>query len=214
MIAGHMIAKRHPFERQPMHIRLALGLALLAAMAAAAKNQLPVISAGEPAVESQEGTAGKVALELIDWEQTLKRVAAHKGKIVVLDAWSTTCSPCIKEFPHLVKLHKRHGGKELVCMSISCDYQGIKSKPPEYYKERVLKFLEKHEATFENFLCTIEAEELFEKMQIASIPAVFVFGRDGKLVKCFNNDMAEKEEDNFTYEDVTRLVDQLLAKKR
>lgn len=153
-----------------------------------------------------------VKLTVASWEETLEKVAAHKGKIVVLDAWSTSCVPCIQEFPNLVQMHKKYGGKEVVCMSLACDYVGIKSKPPEFYRERVQKFLDKQEATFENLLASVEAEELFEKMKIASIPAVFVFGKDGKLVKCFNNDSAQSEAENFTYEDVNKLVAELVKK--
>lgn len=155
----------------------------------------------------------KVSLEVADWDQTLKAVAAHKGKIVVLDAWSTSCQPCMKEFPNLVKLHQKYTGKGVVCMALACDYQGIKNKPPEFYRERVVKFLEKQGAGFQNLLASVEAEELYAKMEIASIPAVFVFGRDGKLAKRFDNEQAKTEEDNFTYADVTKLVEELLAKK-
>jgi hypothetical protein len=51
-------------------------------------------------------------------------------------------------------------------------------------------------------------------MELASIPAVYVFGRDGKLAKRFDNEQAEKEEDAFTYADVIKLVDKLLAAKK
>ena len=159
------------------------------------------------------GEKPKVSLEIADWDQTLKFVAAHKGKIVVLDAWSTSCQPCMKEFPNLVKLHQKYGGKEVVCMALACDYQGIKNKPPEFYRERVLKFLEKQGAVFQNLLASVEAEELYAKMEIASIPAVFVFGRDGKLAKRFDNEQAKTDDDNFTYADVTKLVEELLAQK-
>jgi thiol-disulfide isomerase/thioredoxin len=132
----------------------------------------------------------------------------------VLDAWSTSCVPCIKEFPNLVNLHKKHAAKGLVCMSMSCDYAGISKKPPEFYKERVLKFLEKQEATFQNILSNVPSDELFDEMKLSSIPAVYVFGRDGKLVKRFDNENAKTEEDNFTYEQVTQMVEELLSKKK
>lgn len=166
-----------------------------------------VTTALEPAA------AAEVTVDIASWEETQKRVAAHKGKIVVLDAWSTSCQPCMKEFPHLVELHKRLASKGVVCMSMSCDYAGIKNKPPEFYKERVLKFLTKQEATFENILCNVPSDELFDAMKLSSIPAVYVFGRDGKLAKRFDNEKAEKEEDNFTYDDVTKLVEELVKKK-
>jgi thiol-disulfide isomerase/thioredoxin len=155
----------------------------------------------------------KVSIEIVNWEETQKLVAAHKGKIVVLDAWSTSCQPCMKEFPNLVKLHQKYGGKGLACMSLSCDYQGIKNKPPEFYRQRVLNFLEKQEAVFQNLLASVPAEELYEKLELASIPAVFVYGRDGKLVKRFDNEQAKSEDENFTYADVVKLVDELLKAK-
>jgi thiol-disulfide isomerase/thioredoxin len=182
---------------------------------------LPQISADDTPAEKKvaakepgEKSKGKVSLETASWEDTLKLVAAHKGKkIVVLDAWSTSCQPCMKEFPNLVKLHQKYGDKRVACMSLSCDYQGIKTKPPEFYRQRVTAFLEKQGATFQNLLASEPAEDLYEKMELASIPAVFVFGLDGKLVKRFDNEQAKTEEDNFTYEDVNKLVEELLKSK-
>ena len=167
--------------------------------------------AGLGRAQDKAAGKGKVTLQIASWEETQAKVAAHKGKVVVLDAWSTSCPPCMKEFPNLVKLHRKYP-KDVACLSLSCDYAGIKNKPPEFYRERVQTFLEKQEATFENLLASIEAEEVFEKLKIASIPAVLVYGRDGKLVKCFNNDQAPTEEEGFTYADVTMLVEELLAK--
>ncbi|MSR60348.1 MAG: TlpA family protein disulfide reductase [Planctomycetaceae bacterium] len=193
--------------------RMALTILACAAATAFVGGTDCTTSADEkPAAKSAE--APKVTLQIASWEETLKLVAKQKGKVVVLDAWSTSCSPCLKEFPNLVKLHKRHAARGVVCMSMSCDYAGITNKPPEFYKEKVLKFLEKQEATFTNILSNVDSEDLFDQMKLSSIPAVYVFGRDGKLVKRFDNDKAEKEEDNFTYDDVTKLVDELLAKKQ
>lgn len=155
-------------------------------------------------------SATTVSLEIKNWDETLELVAQHKGKVVVLDVWSTSCDPCMVEFPHLVELHKQHGDK-LVCMSASCDYAGIKSKPPESYRDHVLEFLTKKEATFQNVLLNVESDALFEKIELASIPAVYVFGRDGKVAKRFDNDNAKPGED-FTYtKDIVPFVEKLLA---
>ena len=129
----------------------------------------------KPAKDAPKGDAAKskVSVKVVTWEETLKLVADQKGKVVVLDAWSTSCQPCMKEFPNLVKLHEKYGNYGVACMSLSCDYQGIKNKPPDYYRERVLKFLEKQGAGFQNLLSSEPAEELYDKMELASIPAVF-----------------------------------------
>ncbi len=162
---------------------------------------------------SGDAAKSKIAVQIVDWDETQKLVAAHKGKIVVLDAWSTSCPPCMKEFPNLVKLHQKYGGKEVACMSLSCDYAGIKNKPPEFYRERVEKFLSKQGAEFQNLLSSVPSEDLFEKMKLSSIPAVYVYGRDGKLVKRFDNEQAKSDADEFTYAEVTKLVEELVAKK-
>jgi thiol-disulfide isomerase/thioredoxin len=164
-----------------------------------------------PLAWSADKEAGKVSLQIANWDQTQKLVAKNKGKIVVLDAWSTSCEPCKREFPNLVKLHKKFP-KDVACMSLSCDYVGIKNKPPEFYRERVLKFLESQEATFTNIMANTPADDLFAEMDLAAIPAVYVYGRDGKLVKRFDNDSIANEDDAFTYEDVNKLVGELLKK--
>lgn len=154
-----------------------------------------------------------VTLDIKNWDETLALVAEHKGKVVVLDLWSTSCDPCMVEFPHLVELHKRHSDK-LVCMSASCDYAGIKSKPPETYREPVLEFLTKKDATFQNVLLNVESDVLFEKIELASIPAVYVFGVDGKVAKRFDNDNAKPGGD-FTYtKDIVPFVEKLLEETK
>jgi thiol-disulfide isomerase/thioredoxin len=158
---------------------------------------------------------GEVTLKILNWDESLDIVKQHKGKIVVVDVWSTSCAPCMKEFPNLVKLH-RELGNDVACVSISTDYAGSKKKPPEFYQERVLKFLTQKEATFDNVLCNVPSDELFEKLDLASIPAVYVFGRDGKQVKRFDSSSQGKlgtDEEAFTYADVNKLVETLLQKK-
>ncbi len=139
------------------------------------------------------------------------QVAEHQGKVVVLDAWSTSCGPCMKEFPNLVDLHNKHAGGDVVCMSMSVDYDGIPNKPPEFYRERVLKFLTKVNSTLDNYLLNQESAQWYEAVDLSAIPAVFVYGRDGELVKRFDNDSIGANDEPFTYEDVNKLVEELLA---
>ena len=168
----------------------------------------PTSSISEPTATTKSEAKSDVPLDIKSWEETLALVAKHKGKVVVLDLWSTSCDPCKKEFPHLVEMHNKHGDK-VVCMSASCDYVGIKGKPPESYKPQVLEFLTEQKATFQNILLNVESDVLFEKIELASIPAVYVFGTEGKQVKRFDNDAGGAE---FTYEkEVVPFVEKLLA---
>jgi len=149
--------------------------------------------------------ADAVEVEITDWAGVQKWIASQKGKVVVVDMWSLSCEPCRREFPNLVKLHNEKGDK-VACLSVSTDYAGIKSKPPKFYEPRVLEFLTSQKATCKNVLCSIESEELFEKLDLASIPAVYVYGKDGKQAKRFAG-----EEVHYDKE-VLPLVDELLKK--
>jgi hypothetical protein len=107
----------------------------------------------------------------------------------------------MKEFPGLVKLAGKHAD-DVVCVSFNVDYAGIKSKPPEYYRERVTKFLTGRNAAFRNYLSTEEADKVFDSLKLPSIPAVIVYGRDGKAAKRFDSSLlTDDESEAFTYQD-------------
>jgi thiol-disulfide isomerase/thioredoxin len=144
--------------------------------------------------------SGTVALQVDDWAGVEKLIAAHAGKVVVVDLWSTSCIPCRREFPNLVQLH-RDLGPAVACISVSTDYDGIPSKPPETYREKVLAFLTEQHATIENVLSSTAAEDLFNELKIGSIPAVFVYDQSGKRAKVFADPVDGEE---FTYADHIR----------
>ncbi|MBK8252844.1 MAG: TlpA family protein disulfide reductase [Polyangiaceae bacterium] len=45
----------------------------------------------------------------------------YKGKVVLIDFWSTTCDPCLAAMPHLVDLYKKNKEKGFVILAISLD---------------------------------------------------------------------------------------------
>ena len=143
----------------------------------------------------------KLVLQELDWKQLQELVASHKGKVVVVDLWSTSCEPCLREFPHLVALQKQHPA-DVVCISYDCDFIGAKNKPAAYYRERVLKFLESAEAkSIINAMSTVAADELFVQIDVDSIPAVYVYDQSGKLAKRFDNRTpASPTEEGISYE--------------
>jgi thiol-disulfide isomerase/thioredoxin len=149
---------------------------------------VPVAAGCSPKAETPRQAA--VSLQTLDYNGIQKLIASHKGKVVVMDCWSTSCEPCIREFPKLVELHKKHGADKVACVSLSFDYEGIGQ--PEEVQPGVLAFLEKQQATFDNVLCSEESDTLRKKMELSSIPAVYVFDREGKS-KRFEGEEAYKE---------------------
>jgi thiol-disulfide isomerase/thioredoxin len=153
---------------------------------------------------------GAVQVKLVDHAGLLAEVARQRGKVVVLDCWSTSCPPCVREFPRLVDLQNRHGD-QIACLSLSLDYEGIDR--PEELLPPVRTFLEKVRAgRLVNMLASEESDSFYPKLGIDSVPAVFVYGRDGTLLQRFDEDDSTKRLGRpFTYDDVETVVKQALA---
>lgn len=162
-----------------------------------------------PAATETSAPVKDVELIEANWNDLQALVAEQKGKIVVVDVWSTSCEPCMKEFPHLVALQKKHPD-DLVAISFDVDYIGVKKKPVAFYRERVLKFLSSQaENRILNRMCTTAADEFFTEIKLDSIPAIFVYGSDGALAKLFQGSSGGQE--GVSYEkQVIPFVDELL----
>ena len=156
----------------------------------------------------QQQKSKPVSVVITDHSEIMKRIASHRGKIVVLDCWSTSCPPCVREFPGLVMLQKEYGDS-VVCLSLSFDYEGF--GVPEDVLPPVQKFLEQVSAgSIENLLNRDGADSLYTKMNLTSVPVVMVWDRDGTLVQQFDDDYANKKLGRaFTYDDVRQVVEQV-----
>jgi thiol-disulfide isomerase/thioredoxin len=165
-------------------------------------------SEGQALEEAATAPTPAIHVKLLDFDGIQQLIASHKGKVVVMDCWSTSCDPCVKEFPNLVALHKKHGADKVACISLSFDYEGLGK--PEDVVPVVEKFLKEQGATFDNIVCREDSDTLCKKLNLASVPAVYVYKATGELAKRFDNENASKPEDAFNYEHVAKLVDELL----
>ena len=165
-----------------------------------------VTTAAEPPVEP----ALPIVVRLVDHAGVMKEVASHLGKVVVLDCWSTSCPPCVKEFPGLVALAERHGDR-VVCLSLAFDYDG--SGDPEELVPPITKFLERVGAgRVTNLISSEPADDLYRKLDLASVPAVYVWKPNGERAIRYDDDMATRDLGRpFTYEDVEQKVAAILA---
>jgi thiol-disulfide isomerase/thioredoxin len=165
--------------------------------------------AAEPAAaEEEKGPAqSKVTVEIKDFDGIQELIASKRGKVVVMDCWSTWCDPCVKEFPGLVALHKKHGEDDLACVSLSFNFEGGKKEQPEDHVEGVLEFLRSQDATFDNLIASVPSEELYQQLgfKSASVPAIFVYDREGNIARQFEGEEAK-------YAEVGKLVAELIGK--
>lgn len=108
---------------------------------------------------------------------TKASIADYKGKIILIDVWSTWCKPCIAEIPFLKKLEHEMAGKDVVFLSISGDSK------EEYWQN----FLKKRNMTGEQLWMTGALNDpFFEKVGKTGIPRFLVLDAEGKMInaKC------------------------------
>jgi thiol-disulfide isomerase/thioredoxin len=149
-----------------------------------------------------------VTLTPVKWTEFRSRLAANpsKAKYTLVDVWATNCGPCRENFPHLVEMHHKYAARGLAVASLSLDDV---SDPKALTEAK--RFLKEKKAVFTNYLMDEEFGVGFERLEINAIPAVFLFGPDGKEVKRFTLDDASNQ---FTYEMVEKEVARLLDVKK
>jgi thiol-disulfide isomerase/thioredoxin len=77
------------------------------------------------------GKAAPLGFTLKDMNGVDVKLAAFKGKPIVMNFWATWCGPCRAEIPSLVELNKQYSeeGKDVVILGISVDDPVDKLKP-------------------------------------------------------------------------------------
>jgi thiol-disulfide isomerase/thioredoxin len=165
-------------------------------------------AADVPATSTAGGEEPAVQVQFKGYEGVQELIKRHEGKVIVMDCWSTWCEPCKKEFHGLVELHEKYGPDKVACVSVCFDYEGLKKEKPEDYEPAVLEFLREQRAAFDNVIANEPSDELYKKFGFPSVPAVFVYNRQGELAKRFENKDAKAPP--FTYGDIDAEVASLL----
>jgi thiol-disulfide isomerase/thioredoxin len=165
--------------------------ALLGVLLLAACSDSSTAPKSGPAPEPAE-----VTLTPVKWADLERAIAAHRGRVVVIDLWGESCIPCKKEFPHLVEMQKKYRQDGLVCISVTGDEQE--------YVPKALAFLKRMNAKFENYQWVDTVDAMEDHLGSTALPAVNVYGRDGRLAKVFKNTTP------FDHTDVENLVQSLL----
>ena len=146
---------------------------------------------------------GEVTLLPVSFDELKAKLAAKGGKLTLVDAWATWCTPCKENFPHLVAMHAQYADRGLNVVSLSLD-----DPLDSTALDDARAFLRAQKAVFANFVLDEEQEDAFDKLDIAAIPAVFLFAPDGKEVRRFTMDDPNNQ---FTYDEVEEIVAGMLG---
>jgi len=106
-------------------------------------------------------------LHLTDIHGNQISLAELKGKIVLLDFWTTWCPPCRADASSVEKLNKKYGGKNLAIIGISVDED----------RATVEDYLKKHPHDYSVVLSS--ENQLPRPYQIGEFPTYMVIGADG-----------------------------------
>jgi peroxiredoxin len=68
------------------------------------------------------------------------RLSSLRGKVVLIDFWSTICDPCLKEMPELVRLYEERKDKGFVVLAIATDGPETVANVSTVAKERNMVF--------------------------------------------------------------------------
>ncbi|SER81268.1 TlpA family protein disulfide reductase [Pedobacter rhizosphaerae] len=95
-----------------------------------------------------------------------------KGKYVFIDFWSTSCGPCIADFPNLVKLYNSYDKNKIEFIGMADERQNGK----------VSELLSRHKITWPTLISN--KQTTFSKgYNIFSYPSSFLIAPDGRIVK-------------------------------
>jgi len=110
---------------------------------------------------------------LSDLEGRAVRLSALRGKVVLVNLWTTWCPPCREEMPSMERLYRRLRGRGLELLAVSQDDPDARSK--------VEAFVSEVGVTFPVLLDP--RREAGEAYGVWGYPETFIVDREGRIVE-------------------------------
>lgn len=100
----------------------------------------------------------------------LKGTPPTKGKVVLLDFWTSWCAPCRQELPVLEKLHREFRAQGLVVVGMNVGED----------KETMSKYLATARLTYPSLQLPAD-DELLKSLAVTAFPTLILIDRQGKI---------------------------------
>jgi thiol-disulfide isomerase/thioredoxin len=118
------------------------------------------------------------AVRAVTPEEFSTELAAHRGRVVMLNVWATWCVPCLKEIPDLLRVEAELRKDGLVLLGLSID------DPAD--AAAVDAFRQKYFAGFRTLMrASGNADALVSVVDPAwneVVPTTYLIGRNGRVV--------------------------------
>jgi thiol-disulfide isomerase/thioredoxin len=119
-----------------------------------------------------------VTIENIDAAGIKELIKNNSDKIRLINVWASWCGPCVMEFPDLVIIDRIYRSRQFEFISINADKLSR--------KENVLKFLQKNEASNQNFIFSSdnnkELVEAVDPQWTGALPYSLLVEQGGKVL--------------------------------
>jgi peroxiredoxin len=158
------------------------------------KEDRTVKPAAKPVSSAVEGAAAP-DFTVRDLAGQEVKLAALKGKVVLVNFWATWCPPCREEIPSMMKLNQSMAGKQYQMLAISIDEGG---------KAAVESFFKKSGMTLPACLDTDGA--VSRSYGTTGVPETFIVDKAGIIQKKIVGGM------DWSSPDVIASLDELLKK--
>ena len=100
-------------------------------------------------------------------------LSTMKGKVVLVDFWATWCPPCRGEVPNVVAAYQKYHDKGFEIVGVSLDQD----------KDALMSFTKDHGMVWPQYFDGLGWDNAVSKsFGIQSIPAMWLVGKDGKLI--------------------------------
>jgi peroxiredoxin len=151
------------------------------------------------AADQKRWEALEVRLDLLDaaTAATLRKNATDKLRIINL--WSTTCGPCVAEFPSLVDTYRRFQNRPVELITISLDPPAARDKVQQFLKSRhaalsprTAASVTKEGRASNNYLFEGNPDHLAEALDPAwggALPLTLVVAPGGKIIWRTNDEV-------------------------
>lgn len=162
-------------------------------------------SKGDSVAEEQKAWEEKlVTLGDLD-EKLAKTLRENKsGNVRVINFWSTTCGPCVAEFPMLVETYRRFQNRNVDFISISMDPAEDKAKVQKFLQsrqaalsDRTKPSMDKEGRTTNNYIWTGgNPDKLAEAIApdwTGALPLTIIISTDGKILWSHSNEASAVE---------------------